>query len=575
MAVSPADFELYSRATGAPIPRDPQERMRMAPEVYNFSRNFAREPSGFRKAANTAVKAAKLGSLLAGAYGVSQAFGPEVGAVASAVVDEVTKGNEKPVVEEEPKYQRTSTAVGGLGTKSMQMDRLEEKLADLRGPQPEKTSHVRHPTPFREKMSDISNIGGIYDAVRTDSLRNELNDEFEEPYVRIPTKREPKRDLSAEADAKAAEILGSQLATREGGGQTSDLRRLEEDPRSFLSAASNALIAKTKQEVADFDAGIDWGNTLDQAASADSPVKGAIILGGGVAKKGFHDAKTRIGKDINTAGNIVSEAVANVKKIPAAMQEVDSVIANEQMKASVMPDNQMQEVINSQGQKRIAPNTTIHTGGSIQGSEPGLGAHVDSGSPQTNRRREELKATFSKSLANLPPEQRDAAIDKMLSTEASSTPSKENFEWKRKHYGQKAAERRMRWDDIAAEREQKAEDFVGQYGTREDWAQKQMEQDMAEQDMLDRQVAASREFDPKESTKYAEWGVQKGGRPFVRYQKGAPTRYVSEAKPDLSNRIKTFLTRGGFEYFDDVSPREIIESTMDDPNIKKLNKDQW
>ena len=213
VAVSPADFELYSRATGTPIPRDPQERMRMAPEVYNFSRNFAREPSKFQKAANTAVKAAKLGSLLAGAYGVSQAFGPEVGAVASAVVDEVTKGNEKPVVEEEPKYQRTSTAVGGLGSKSMQIDRLEEKLADLRG---NETKNIRHPTPFREKMSDISNIGGIYDAVRTDSLRNELNDEFEEPYVRIPTKREPKRDLSAEADAKAAEILGGQLTTREG-----------------------------------------------------------------------------------------------------------------------------------------------------------------------------------------------------------------------------------------------------------------------------------------------------------------------------------------------------------------------
>ena len=46
---------------------------------------------------------------------------------------------------------------------------------------------------------------------------------------------------------------------------------------------------------------------------------------------------------INTAGNIVSEAVANVKKIPAAMQEVDSVIANEQIKSSVMPDNKMQE----------------------------------------------------------------------------------------------------------------------------------------------------------------------------------------------------------------------------------------
>ena len=54
-------------------------------------------------------------------------------------------------------------------------------------------------------------------------------------------------------------------------------------------------------------------------------------------------AFTRIGKDINTAGNIVSEAVDNVKKIPAAMQEADSVIAHEQNKASIIPDNKMQE----------------------------------------------------------------------------------------------------------------------------------------------------------------------------------------------------------------------------------------
>ena len=191
---------------------------------------------------------------------------------------------------------------------------------------------------------------------------------------------------------------------------------------NFLSAASNALIAKPKQEVADFDAGIDWGNTLDQAASADSPVEGALILGGDVAKKGFHDAKTRIGKDINTAGNIVSEAVANVKKIPAAMQEVDSVIANEQMKASVMPDNKMQETTGNIliDQAGIAPNKTIHTGGSIQGSEPGLGAQVDSGSPQTNRRREELRETFRKSLGTVPTEKREALIDQQLEKESNS-----------------------------------------------------------------------------------------------------------------------------------------------------------
>ena len=564
MAVSPADFELYSRATGVPYPRTPEERMRMAPEVHQYAKNYARQPSALQKVAGAVGKAAQIGGTLAGAYGIAKALGPQAGAVASAVADEVINQSKGPsgVVITDLTTPKPEPEPWGppKGTKSMQVARLEQELEGLRGPQPEKPSYVRIPTRREEKPLTER-------PQRTTVI----------PEGKNYGNTEPKRDLVAEADAKAAEILGSQLATREGGGQTSDLRRVEKDSRSFLSAASNALIAKTKQEVADFDAGIDWGNTLDQAASADSPVEGALILGGDVAKKGFHDAKTRIGKDINTAGNIVSEAVANVKKIPAAMQEVDSVIANEQMKASVMPDNKMQETTGNIliDQAGIAPNKTIHTGGSIQGSEPGLGAQVDSGSPQTNRRREELKATFSKFLANLSPEKRDAAIDKMLSTEASSSPSKENFAWKRKHYGQKAAERRMRWDDIAAEREQKVEDFVNQFGTQEDWDQKQMEQDMAEQDMLDRQVSASREFDPKESTKYAEWGVQEGGRPFVRYQKGEPVRYVSETKPDLSNRIKTFLNKGGFEYFDDVSPREIIDSTMDDPDIRKASRDQW
>lgn len=115
------------------------------------------------------------------------------------------------------------------------------------------------------------------------------------------------------------------------------------DPKSFLSSASNALIAKAQEEVDAFDQGINWGQRFDQAASANSPLKGAAIVAGTVAEKGAKDIATRVGKDLDTAGNIVSEAVDNVQKIPAAMQEVDSVIANEQMKASVMPDNKMQE----------------------------------------------------------------------------------------------------------------------------------------------------------------------------------------------------------------------------------------
>jgi len=39
MALSPADFYAYSRATGAPIPEDAQERAQLAPEVVEFRRN--------------------------------------------------------------------------------------------------------------------------------------------------------------------------------------------------------------------------------------------------------------------------------------------------------------------------------------------------------------------------------------------------------------------------------------------------------------------------------------------------------------------------------------------------------
>ena len=40
MSVSPADFALYSRVTGTPIPRTPAERMRLAPVVQNFIRHI-------------------------------------------------------------------------------------------------------------------------------------------------------------------------------------------------------------------------------------------------------------------------------------------------------------------------------------------------------------------------------------------------------------------------------------------------------------------------------------------------------------------------------------------------------
>ena len=52
MPVSPQDFELYSRMTGAPMPSDAMSRMQMAPDVYKFTKNFARKPNLLEKTGN-------------------------------------------------------------------------------------------------------------------------------------------------------------------------------------------------------------------------------------------------------------------------------------------------------------------------------------------------------------------------------------------------------------------------------------------------------------------------------------------------------------------------------------------
>ena len=65
MAVSPADFEFYSRVTGIPIPNDPVARMRMAPQVYAMRRSPMSKLGSFAK--KGAAKALGTAALLGGA----------------------------------------------------------------------------------------------------------------------------------------------------------------------------------------------------------------------------------------------------------------------------------------------------------------------------------------------------------------------------------------------------------------------------------------------------------------------------------------------------------------------------
>ena len=73
MPVSPRDFELYSRMTGAPMPMDAQQRMQMAPEVFQFSKNFAKKPNILEKTGNLIKNIGK--TTLMGAAGLAAAPG--------------------------------------------------------------------------------------------------------------------------------------------------------------------------------------------------------------------------------------------------------------------------------------------------------------------------------------------------------------------------------------------------------------------------------------------------------------------------------------------------------------------
>ena len=343
MSVSPADFALYSRVTGRPMPRTPQEQMAMAPEVFKFTREFGRgqqrqeEPSVIQQIAGTLGNVALAGAGLAGAYGLARALGPEteISPVSTASTSDV--GEPKPRMQRNPVY--TKENYGNPVPDPTSDPDFYSEVASHDFGSPTDDGFVEPNVRIPVRREQTLNTTGNYQRI---PVRREETSDITEKYTRNPvyTKTNYGNNTTPTETAIVEQPTDEIVVVDESQPA---ITTTQQDPRALLGEFANNLISKAQEEVDAFDQGIDWGNRLDQAASADSPLKGAAIVAGTVAEKGAKDIATRVGKDLDTAGNIVSEAVANVQKIPAAMQEVDNVIANEQMKASVMPDNKMQE----------------------------------------------------------------------------------------------------------------------------------------------------------------------------------------------------------------------------------------
>ena len=95
MPASPRDFLLYSRMTGKPMPENAMERMRMAPEVYQLTKNFAKQPNLLEKTGNLARSIGRGAVMAIGAPMVAEA----VAAEADRKEKEDVTGDVKPEME--------------------------------------------------------------------------------------------------------------------------------------------------------------------------------------------------------------------------------------------------------------------------------------------------------------------------------------------------------------------------------------------------------------------------------------------------------------------------------------------
>jgi cell envelope opacity-associated protein A len=90
MALSPADFAAYSRATGTPYPEDPEERAQLAPEVASFRRDQLQAPKQESNLPGI-LGATALGlGALAGGVGLARALGKTKASVASSPQPDLT-----------------------------------------------------------------------------------------------------------------------------------------------------------------------------------------------------------------------------------------------------------------------------------------------------------------------------------------------------------------------------------------------------------------------------------------------------------------------------------------------------
>ena len=125
MIVSPLDYELYSRVTGQPIPMSAAERMKMAPVVNEFTKNYTKAQNRQAMGRNI-LKIGALGALGAAAYYGSRDFGTPSQETGQNLVETSTGSN---LIQKAADNAAASTATNTI-SQSLSTDQTPEQTLE-------------------------------------------------------------------------------------------------------------------------------------------------------------------------------------------------------------------------------------------------------------------------------------------------------------------------------------------------------------------------------------------------------------------------------------------------------------
>ena len=550
MSVSPADFELYSRVTGTPLPRTPQEQMQMAPMVHHFTRNYLRQPQQpnfFQETAENLGKLALLGLAGGAVYGLARQGGqktPEtpakgqIGTVNSATVD-LNPDSSPSTVEAEPE--------------SSVQDQIQVKTT------PDVAITTIPSTELVEDPWDDSNVSVMPREVQKSPVGQAVSGQIE----RI-RRQGGGRDLRTAAPGLAGGIAlrgvvpglsGGGLGVGEGGalGQGA--------VKGFWGGVSNLPVVSQAVEglenvghagvfglptVGDVASTVFHGVPGLEAGTNIGAVKLAELAGLGVGVLGDSAIK-----DTLAAGANLRRAIdPSGKLVPTIGQTVDYhnnvlVPGGRRMAGAVL--NAV-----STSEKTLPTSATQASGNLLEGREPQVTRHPDLPPGETDQapsRGGNIFSNLAGSVRNAWDENtriaEEIALENELDAEYSPTPRDEGLA------------------------------FLQKYGTPEEAREIDIALNINPSQLEDSgsQFEISQKLTPDQSNKYKEVGIDnRGDLAFVFRNRSQAEPYSEKIDPREAERLSDFIREGGFEYMSDVKPREIIDSIRSDVNTKKYVK---